>query len=40
MVLQYRAKLKAAPWDDINFSFQFCNEGVYPTDHDFIFLEF
>ena len=29
--------LKAAPWDDINFRFLFCNEVVYPTDHDFIF---
>ena len=29
--------LKAAPWDDINFRFLFCNEVVYPTEHDFIF---
>ena len=29
---------KAAPWDDINFCFHFCNELVYPPDHDFIFL--
>ena len=28
---------KAAPYDDINFRFLFCNEVVYPTDHDFIF---
>ena len=26
--------LKATPWDDINFGF--CDEVVYPTDHDFI----
>ena len=26
---------KAAPWDDINFRFNFCNEVVYPPDHDF-----
>ena len=29
--------LKAAPWDDINLRFLFCNEVVYPTEHDFIF---
>ena len=29
--------VKAAPWDDINFRFLFCNEVVYPTDHDLIF---
>ena len=29
--------IKAAPYDDINFRFLFCNEVVYPTDHDFIF---
>ena len=27
--------LKAAPWEDINFRFLFCNEVMYPTDHDF-----
>ena len=31
-------RVKAAPWDDINFRFQFCNEVVYPPDHDFIFF--
>ena len=31
--------VKAAPWDDINFRFQFCNEVVYPPDHDFFFSE-
>ena len=30
------ARFKAAPWDDINFRFLFCNEVVYPPDHDFI----
>ena len=29
--------IKAAPWDDIDFCFLFCNEVVYPADHDFIF---
>ena len=29
---------KAAPWDDINFRFYFCNEVVYPPDRDFIFF--
>ena len=29
---------KASPWDDINFRFYFCNEVVYPPDHDFIFF--
>ena len=24
------SQLKAAPWDDINFRFLFCNEVVYP----------
>ena len=28
---------KAAPWDDINLCF-FCNEVVYPPDHDFNFF--
>ena len=28
----------AAPWDNINFRFHFCNEVVYPKDHDFIFF--
>ena len=27
---------KAAPWDDVNFRFQFCTEVVYPTDQVFI----
>ena len=31
---------KAAPWDDTNFRFQFCNEVVYPPDHFFLFPEF
>ena len=31
---------KAAPNDDSNFRFLFCNEVVYPTDHDFIFAGF
>ena len=35
--LSYVPYIKAAPWDDINFRFLFCNEVVYPTDHDFIF---
>ena len=30
--------IKAAPWDDINFRFQFRTEVVYPTDHVFIFF--
>ena len=30
-------ELKAAHRDDINIRFLFCNEVVYPTDHDFIF---
>ena len=30
--------IKAARWDDINFRFLFCNEVVYPPDHDFIFF--
>ena len=30
--------VKAAPWDDINFRFQFCNGVVYTPDHDFIFF--
>ena len=30
--------VKAAPWDDINFRFQFRTEVVYPTDHVFIFF--
>ena len=30
--------IKAAPWDDINFCFQFRTEVVYPTDHVFIFF--
>ena len=30
--------VKPAPCDDINFRFQFCNEVVYPTDHDIIFF--
>ena len=25
-------QVKAAPWDDINFSFYFCNEVVYSPD--------
>ena len=29
-------KLKAAPWDDINFRFYFRTVVVYPTDHVFI----
>ena len=29
---------KAAPWDDINFRFQFRTEVVCPTDHVFIFF--
>ena len=32
--------IKAAPWDDINFRFSFCNEVVYHPDHDFIFFRF
>ena len=32
-------KLKAAPWDDINFRFYFRTEVVYPTDHVFIFFQ-
>ena len=28
--------LNAASWDDINFRFHFCNEVVYPPDHDFM----
>ena len=31
--------LKRLSWDDINFRFYFCNEVVYPTDHDFIFFQ-
>ena len=27
---------QAAPWDDNNFYFLFCNEVVYPTDNYFI----
>ena len=34
----YPHLFKAAPWDDINFRFYFCNEVVYPLDHDFIFF--
>ena len=30
--------IKAAPWDDINFRFKFCDKVVYPTDHDFFFF--
>ena len=33
-----KMSLKAAPWDDINFRFQFCSEVLYPPDHDFIFF--
>ena len=25
-------------WDDTNFRFYFCNNVVYPPDHDFIFF--
>ena len=32
--------IKAAPWDDINFRFYFCNEVVYLPDHDFFFRVF
>ena len=32
-------RVKPAHWDDINFCFQFCNEVVYPTDHDFIYFQ-
>ena len=31
-------KVKAAPWDDINFRFQFRTEVVYHTDYIFIFF--
>ena len=34
----YFEKVKAAPWDDINFRFQSCNEVVYPPDQDFVFF--
>ena len=34
----YKCLVKVAPWDDINFRFYFCNEVVYPPDHDFIFF--
>ena len=37
---QHERSFKAAPWDDINFYFLFCNEVVHPKDHDFIFSEF
>ena len=30
--------VKAAPWDDINFRFQSCNEVVYHPDQDFVFF--
>ena len=30
--------VKAAPWNNINFRFQYCNEVVYPPDHDFMFF--
>ena len=33
-------RLKAAPRDDINFRFQFCNKVVYPPDQDFFFQSF
>ena len=33
-----KLKIKAAPWDDINFRFYFRTEVVYPTDHVFIFF--
>ena len=33
----YSYLFKAAPWEDLKFRFLFCNEVVYPTDHDFIF---
>ena len=36
--LKFPERVKAAPWDDINFRFRFCNEVVYPQDHDFIFF--
>ena len=33
-------QFKAAPWDDINIlGFYFCNEVVYPPDHDYIFYQ-
>ena len=35
MCLAENACFKVAPWDNINFSFQFCYEVVYPTDNDF-----
>ena len=31
-------RIKAAPWDDINFRFYSRTEVVYPTDHVFIFF--
>ena len=31
--------VKVAPWDDIEFGFQFCNEVVSPADHDLGFLK-
>ena len=34
----YHALIKAAPWDDINYCFNFRTEVVYPTDHAFIFF--
>ena len=34
------SNFKGTPWDDINFRFYFCNEVVYPPDHDFIYSEF
>ena len=36
----YSKLLKVAPCDDIKFRFYFCNEVVYPPDHDFFFLGF
>ena len=33
-----RSQIKAAPWDNINFCFNFGNEVVDPPDHDFIFF--
>ena len=37
-ILQPMYFSKAAPWDDINFRFYFCNEVVYHPDHDFMFF--
>ena len=38
MIIIITNNIKAAPWDDINFRFQFRTEVVYPTDHVFIFF--